>query len=281
MWKKPLDFSSLTLTSYFLRMIFEETTQTMATGTGFIYEYEDIKYLITNGHNVTRVNPETNQRLGKYAGFPTLIQTRAFIEVETDKDKLVPELFAIDLYKDEYFTKPEWYVHPKFGYAVDVIAIPIDSHFKVPEHVRLFPINNIKFDDDFDPTISDDVFVLGFPFDANPTGKLEMPIWKRGSIATEVDFDLNGLPKLLIDTATRSGMSGSPVIYQRNGFHVHPSGNMGKNIFGRIRGFLGIYSGRLGADDNFKAQLGIVWKKSVIEEIIKGQKIGDIQFQSI
>jgi hypothetical protein len=28
------------------------------------------------------------------------------------------------------------------------------------------------------------------------------------------------MPKILIDTATRSGMSGSPVIFQRQGMHV-------------------------------------------------------------
>lgn len=32
--------------------------------------------------------------------------------------------------------------------------------------------------------------------------------------------------------------------------------------------FIGVYSGRIGADDEFKAQLGKVWKKRVIDEII-------------
>ena len=32
--------------------------------------------------------------------------------------------------------------------------------------------------------------------------------------------------------------------------------------------FVGIYSGRIGAGDELKAQLGIVWKGSVLTEII-------------
>ena len=31
--------------------------------------------------------------------------------------------------------------------------------------------------------------------------------------------------------------------------------------------FLGVYSGRIGADD-LKAQLGVVWKAHVVEEIV-------------
>jgi hypothetical protein len=44
-------------------------------------------------------------------------------------------------------------------------------------------------------------------------------------------------------------------------------------FFGKGRKFLGIYSGRVG-DDTFLAQLGIVWKSRVIDEIIEGRKIG-------
>ncbi len=42
------------------------------------------------------------------------------------------------------------------------------------------------------------------------------------------------------------------------------------SIIGTIQGFVGIYSGRIVGESEFDAQLGIVWKKLVIEEIIKG-----------
>lgn len=62
-------------------------------------------------------------------------------------------------------------------------------------------------------------------------------------------------------------MSGSPVILKYQGFHKE---------LGFVRyayDFLGVYSGRVPKDEedgkdarNFKAQLGIVWKKRVIDE---------------
>lgn len=43
----------------------------LALGSGFYYLHEDHYYLITNGHNVTGVNPETQTRLSAHAAFPT------------------------------------------------------------------------------------------------------------------------------------------------------------------------------------------------------------------
>ncbi len=97
------------------------------------------------------------------------------------------------------------------------------------------------------------------PFDI--TGGKELPIWKRGTISTEPVIDIENLPKFLVDTATRSGMSGSPVIMQRNGFHAFDGQQLtGKEIIGLIRLFAGVYSGRIGTEDNLQTQLGIVWK---------------------
>jgi hypothetical protein len=49
------------------------------------------------------------------------------------------------------------------------------------------------------------------------------------------------------------------------------------SYLGEGRRFLGVYSGRVG-DDSFKAQLGIVWKPSVIEEIIQAAMVGTSSF---
>jgi len=257
------------------------TDTTMSTGTGFVYEFDSKYYLITNGHNITRVNPETNERITglKTAAFPVKIGTK----VKIQKDNfyhITKDLTYIDLYEDLDFKVPKWYVHPKHRYKVDVVAIPIDDTKNVPESVKLFPINKIEFDLEFEIEIADEVFILGYPFDL--TGGKDLPIWKRGSISTEPMIDIDDLPKLLVDTATRSGMSGSPVIMFRRGFHSIHEGNKleGDEIFGMIKRFVGVYSGRIGTEDNFMAQLGIVWKDHVIEEILVGQMVGDIDFQN-
>jgi hypothetical protein len=124
------------------------------------------------------------------------------------------------------------------------------------------------------------VYVLGYPYDIN--GGKELPIWKRGSIATEPSINIDNLPKILIDTATRPGMSGSPVIYRRSGIiYKDDSMELSKDtIIGTISGFLGVYSGRINAKDTLEAQLGIVWKEEVIEEILKGEVFGTCEFQS-
>jgi hypothetical protein len=160
-----------------------------------------------------------------------------------------------------------------------VVAIPIEKKSNIPNQVLITPINGYKFDINFDPWVGDDVFILGYPF--NITGESELPIWKRGTIATEPGIDLDGLPKMYIDTATRSGMSGAPVIMRRTGIHGLIGGFSGKEIFGMIENFVGIYSGRIGAENEFQAQLGIVWKTMVIEEILNTKKLSDIEFQRI
>jgi len=66
-------------------------------------------------------------------------------------------------------------------------------------------------------------------------------------------------------------MSGAPVLFRRVGFHNKSGNKLNANtIIGEIRNFVGVYSGRVTGDNDFDAQLGIVWKKEVIEEIIKG-----------
>jgi hypothetical protein len=54
---------------------------------------------------------------------------------------------------------------------------------------------------------------------------------------------------------------------------------LGDLVVSQIQTFLGVYSGR--ADDNpFGVQIGIVWKGSVIEEIIQGAKRGQLLVRS-
>jgi hypothetical protein len=62
-----------------------------------------------------------------------------------------------------------------------------------------------------------DVFVLGYPFGPGKTG---LPVWKRGSIASEPDLVPQVENYLLVDTASRPGMSGSPVILRTYGTHM-------------------------------------------------------------
>ena len=67
-------------------------------------------------------------------------------------------------------------------------------------------------------------------------------------------------------------MSGSPVIHRYRGFYkndLETQEPKPDDWFGEADNFVGIYSGRLGASE-LEAQLGIVWKPHLIDELIDG-----------
>jgi len=256
----------ISLTTLHLHFCFNETDLVISSGTGFIYKCDDIYYLITNWHNVAGRDPNTGRCLSESLATPDVITT-LFRSHNNPGSGVRKE---IELYKNSHNSEPLWFEHPEHGNKVDVVAIPLKKGIENEHHI--FPINEVEFDDEYKSEVSDDVYVIGYPFFEITYAQL--PIWKKGSIASEPDINIDQQPKFLIDTATRSGLSGSPVIMQRIGIHGLIDGKMlGDSTIGRIRNFVGIYSGRVGQGE-FKAQLGIVWKQCVIDEIIKGNKHG-------
>ena len=114
-----------------------------------------------------------------------------------------------------------------------------------------------------------------------PTGTI--PIWKRASIATEPSLPAFNEPCFLVDSATREGMSGSPVVaYATSARHYpHLAVNSGEItpetilLYKPGLAFLGIYSGRIGVGDLFEAQIGKVWYASVIDEMLANPRTLD------
>lgn len=261
----------LSLTTHQLAIGFTETDIVFSTATGFIFICNDKYYLVTNWHNVTGRNPETGEPLSeKHAGIPNIFLT--YIRINNGNGQA--KLEKIFLYEDEEMTKPKWLIHPDHKEKIDVVAIELNSN----EELVYSAINESDFNNHIPPEVGDDCFIIGYPFE--DFRYLGLPIWKRASISTEPTVNEDQLPKILVDTATRPGLSGSPVIYQRTGVHNMTNGLLSKNtLIGRIRGFLGVYSGRIGKGE-IHAQLGIVWKSKVIEEIIIGQTRGNIEFQT-
>jgi len=261
----------ISLTTQQIAIGFTETDIIFSTATAFIYLYNDKYYLITNWHNVTGRNPLNGEPLTeRHSGIPDIFLTYFRILNGGGQSKLK----KIRLYEDDEMTKPIWLVHPEHKENVDVVAIEIE----IEENLLYSAINKSDFDNNILPEVGDDCFVIGYPFE--DFRYLGLPIWKKASIATEPTVNEDQLPKILIDTATRPGLSGSPVIYQRIGVHnVIDNKFSDDSLIGRIRGFLGIYSGRIGKDE-IHAQLGIVWKGIVIDQIIDGQIKGNIDFQT-
>lgn len=113
-----------------------------------------------------------------------------------------------------------------------------------------------------EPQAGMDCLILGFPeglFAAAFT-----PIWKRGSIAAE-PFQEH---PYYIDSATRRGMSGSPVIIRHNGiFGLVGAKLTGSEIIGTVERFVAIYSGRIG-NDELGGQLGRAWQAHVLTDVL-------------
>ena len=263
-----------------IRICYEE--HELGIGTAFIYRHKGESYIITNWHNVSGRRPYDKKLISKYAVAPDNLSTevpmaspeKLEIEIPTSSkedlgngESLVGwKSYTMELYKNEV---PIWYVHPEHKHLVDVVAIPMDS-----DGTKLIVANDESLElTNFTLRPSIDAFVLGYPLGL--TGGAKFPIWKRASIASEPDIDLDKLPKFLIDTATREGMSGSPVYAQINGYFT-PEDKPGieNAIIGEGSRFAGIYSGRLG-DDIFKAQMGVVWKEKAIIAIIEGKVVDE------
>ena len=101
-------------------------------------------------------------------------------------------------------TEPLWLVHPVKGFDVDVAILPL----RCPQGAMPYPVNKLP-SDWLDFSVGQDVFILGFPLGIEGVG---LPIWKRGSLASEWQIPSRVQPHWLVDTASRPGMSGSQVI---------------------------------------------------------------------
>ncbi len=114
-------------------------------------------------------------------------------------------------------------------------------------------------------TVGDDLFLLGFP--AGVTDYTLQPIWKRATIATEPRLGWNKQKQFLVDSASRKGMSGGAALYFSKMGQLPVSLGSSVMILQPLHILHGIYVGRIG-DSEFEAQVGVVWKKEIIDEII-------------
>jgi len=160
------------------------------------------------------------------------------------------------LYTDS--EEPRWLEHPDHGGAVDVVVLPL---FSVDEGIRLFPYDPWEPGPPASFIVTSTLYVVGFPF--GTTGGGGLGIWVRGSIATEPELDFEGLPRFLIDSRTRQGQSGSPVITHDQGTAPVPGG-MAFFAGSRTR-LVGIYSGRI----NEQSDLGYEWKVPVLTDLLE------------
>jgi trypsin-like peptidase len=280
---------SATIHTYSLATIrfFAKREEISKPGTGFILRRENEFFLVTALHMLTGRHWQTRKPLSDSGflpeSFSLMLPYYKFTPPNLHGFRWVNYNIApmsVDQGASEGVAP--WYVHPRYREDVDVGVIALRD---LPQ--RLLELEKASGNADpssgiyaFDSAnapqlktaIGDDVFVVGFPENIRTAG--EFPIWKRGSVASEPDLPIDGLPYILVDTGTRSGMSGSPVVRrQPAGISIYGESSGLSLLREPITELFGVYSGRFGADDT-TSQLGIVWKRDVISEIIATPTLG-------
>lgn len=234
----------------------------LGSATAFVWRRGRKHCLVTNWHVVTGKNSQTGCMLAKVR--PEML--RAYFNTrKTDYGKIQVDIRLRD---DE--GNPTWFIHPLRKQEVDLAAVPLDIVVD-DTAINMYPINTLKSDADLAVTIGMDVFILGYPFGYSLPG---FPVWKRGSIASEPDLVRLAEGYLLVDTASRPGMSGAPVIRRSWGTHSLASGGTSSNSTPQSK-FVGVYSGRRYTEDQSDAQLGIVWMKRDVEDIVSLEKLDE------
>jgi len=259
--------SPWTFSTSYLEMYFNE--HKLASGSGFFWANAGRMFLVSNWHNFSGLNPENNHCMSPRGARPNKVRFAMYRKLSRANCEgyfeLKHEFVERELYNQDE-EKALWLEHPNLGQRVDIAALDVTG---ADSDYLCLSCNDIERDAVLKPFVSQDVFIVGFPLGlipGNPT-----PVWKRGTIATEPTYDTNGLPRFFVDSATRQGMSGSVVVAR----HIIVGNPLLKKDGAETEPFLyatadvvvGIYSGRLGAHE-IEAQLGVVWKRNVIDETV-------------
>jgi hypothetical protein len=118
------------------------------------------------------------------------------------------------------------------------------------------------------PGVTSPVWIIGYPAGSRPGG-YELAVWSRGSVATDPVSTWHG-DRFLVDSRTRSGQSGSPVIVFIPAHVAYSPDGQTRHEFEASWTLLGVYSGRLPNLDDGSSDLGSVWNVSMIRQILEG-----------
>jgi len=231
-----------------------------SSATGFHWEQDGFLYLFTNWHVVTGINPQTGTNIGSF--YPNGIRVRHFCEATADSDQksslhyMAANEYSFDLDPDDPIEG--WLCHPR-GKEVDVVALRIS--WETETDFAPVCLNLTEIDLDFGAEVGEEVFIVGYP--EGKSFERRLPLWKRGTIATDISLNQAGQPQYYVDTLGNSGLSGSPVLHKKE---LSLIGDCSGRIKRRYS-FAGIYAGRLG-EAGLGSQVGRVFKPQTIYEVL-------------
>ncbi|QOZ36475.1 hypothetical protein XH92_36815 [Bradyrhizobium sp. CCBAU 53421] len=255
-------FDSLSLSACFLDL--KGVGDMPRQATGFFWRRSEKVFLITNWHVVTGLNMMDGTAIGNH-WVPERIVLRYFVMGASQpkgwRSMAVPDI-NLPLFED--FHRPYWVQHPMaYEWNADVVALDVTDKLAGGD---VFCVNDHTY-----PRLyhfaGSEIFVLGHALPESTNAyPVPFPIWKRGSIASEIIVPWNMRPAFLIDSRTSKGMSGSPVFARVFGPAAFGDGSIqADNIL--VSEFMGIYSGRLFDDEN-NASVGLVWHRNLIDQLL-------------
>jgi hypothetical protein len=283
------------LTTYFVHPISGELVP-RSRATGFFIRVENAVLLVTNWHVVTGLNPADPSLARDPA--PHLLKAMV-----ASKDGMLTEL-SLPLYNPELV--PLWEEHPD-GPKVDVAIYPL--RLGLEKHFHFVDIASAEDDVDIKEMIAKDVFILGYPFSRDEMKEgfgedapFYLPVWKRGTIASEPTVQL-GKRRLLIDSLSRPGMSGSPVMIAEDANLLVARSAKDADILRRVEAgdfgavlemdrkviagetvkqfrFLGVYSGVIGKSRLAEVALGVCWHADTLLELLAKARGGVMPFHA-
>lgn len=274
-----------------LTMRFEKTI--LAIGTGVVYERDGKSYVVTAWHNLTGRHPDNL----KFQSAQNAVPDNVVVNIVVSRGAFGASRMSIILpLMDE--NQALFLIHPTGWPRVDVAAIPFDpmGNLKFEFHkfdggvveglislldtgttnipAELCPIQRYLVPDQAvidlwmnNVEVTEELFIPGYPH--NVQDYYSQPVWKRATIASSVQDGWNRQSKFLVDSASKSGMSGSPVLYYSPKGAVSVGGSSYR-FDTDVAILAGVYVGREGVTDQADPQIGIVWHRSVIDEIIDG-----------
>jgi len=110
--------------------------------------------------------------------------------------------------------------------------------------------------------VTDRLFIIGYPF--GDKGTWPAAVWTTAPIASEPVAQYNTLPAFLVDSRSRPGQSGAPVV-----LHIRPDDPVWANgdVYAHeqeVIALVGLCSGRINKDSD----LGMVWTNQAIREVL-------------
>jgi hypothetical protein len=202
--------------------------------------------------------------------------------------------------------EPLWEEHQDGG-KVDIAIYSLP--YALEKDFMFFDIHSATKDEKIAEEVAKDVFILGYPFSRDELkasfgdeAPYFLPVWKRGSIASEPGARLDHRV-LLIDSMSRPGMSGAPIVITEDARVLRAQNGADSELLRRLKAgdhtalkeldvdalsdemvkrfrFLGVYSGVLGQARLAEVALGICWHVDVLRELVENSHQGKMPFHA-